>query len=81
MRFGANPMNLEEYTKDKLWLILIETVHANVMYPTHKSYIRDVLLQAKNDISANELVARLSMPLGEALVILQELASENKSSI
>ena len=69
-------MNLEEYTKEKLWLILVETVHANVMYPTHKSYIRDVLLPEKLDISANELAARLNMPLGEAIVVLQELALE-----
>ena len=72
-------MNLEECTKDKLWLILVETVHANVMYPTHKSYTRDVLLPAKPDLAAEELSSKLNLPVGEALVILYELTSESKS--
>ena len=73
-------MNLGECTKDKLWLILVETVHANVMYPTHKSYTREVILQAKTDIGADELAAKLNMPVGEAMVILYELTSENKGT-
>jgi hypothetical protein len=72
-------MNWEECTKDALWLILIETVHANVMYPTHKSYTRDVLLPAKPDLSAEELSSKLNLPVGEALVILYELIGESKS--
>jgi hypothetical protein len=71
-------MNLEEYTSDKLWLILVETVHANVMYPTHKSYTRDVILRANPDISAIELAGKLNMPIGEAMVILQELLADAK---
>jgi hypothetical protein len=71
-------MDFQELTKDKLWLILIETVHANVMYPTHKSYTRDVILRAKHDTSAEELAAKLNMPLGEALVILDELTAGTK---
>jgi hypothetical protein len=73
-------MNMEECTKDKLWLILVETVHANVMYPTHKAYTRDVILREKADISPQELSSKLNLPLGEALVILQELMPENKST-
>jgi hypothetical protein len=73
-------MSLEDYTKDKLWLILVETVHANVMYPTHKSYTRDVILPAKPDILAEELSSKLNLPVGEGLVILHELAGEAKSS-
>jgi hypothetical protein len=73
-------MNLEEYSKDKLWLMLVEVVHANVMYPTHKSYTRDVLLRSEPDISVDELAAKLNIPVGEAIVILQELAGENKGS-
>jgi hypothetical protein len=71
-------MNLEEYTKEKLWQLLVETVHASVMYPTHKAYIRDNILPQKADVTANELVERLGMPLGEALVILSELVEERK---
>ena len=69
----------EDYTKDKLWLILVETVHANVMYPTHKSYTRDVILQVKPNISAEELSSKLNLPVGEAMVILYELTGEVKS--
>lgn len=73
-------MNLEKYTKEKLWLILIETVRASVMYPTHKAYIRDVLLREKPDVTADEVSLRLNMTLGEALVILNELKPETNST-
>ena len=73
-------MSLEEYLKEKLWPILVETVHAAVMYPSHKAYMRDTILPDKPDITASELANRLNMPLGEALVILYELADERKSS-
>ncbi len=66
-------MNLEELTKERIWQLLVETVHASVMYPTHKSYTRDSILPLNTDISATELAERLGMPLGEALVILSEL--------
>jgi hypothetical protein len=73
-------MSMEEYMKEKLWPILVETVHASVMYPTHKAYTRETILQEKPDITASELANRLNMSLGEALVILHELAEERKSS-
>ena len=72
-------MNFEEYTKDKLWLILVETVHANVMYPTHKAYTRDTLLRENPDISPADLATKLELPMGEALVILYELTEERKT--
>ncbi len=73
-------MNLEEYSKEKLWLILVETVHAAVMYPSHKAYTREEILRTKPDITPPELANRLNTPLGEALVILHELAEERKSA-
>jgi predicted nuclease of restriction endonuclease-like RecB superfamily len=73
-------MSLEEYMKEKLWTILVETVHASVMYPTHKAYTREKILQEKPDITASELANRLNLSLGEALVILHELEEERKSS-
>jgi len=69
-------MNFEEYAKEKLWSVLTETVHALVMYPNHKSYTRETVLNEKPEITPAELAARLKMPLGEALVILYELAEE-----
>lgn len=71
-------MSFEEYAKEKLWPILVETVHAIVMYPHHKAYIRDVLLHENPDITPSELAARLGIPLGEALVILYELKNERR---
>ena len=73
-------MSLEDYMKEKLWSILVETVHVSVMYPSHKAYTRDEILTKKPDITALELANRLDMPLGEALVILHELKEERKSS-
>ena len=71
-------MNLEEFTKEKLWLILVDTVHKTVMYPSHKAYIRDVILRDEPDVTPTELATRLNMPLGEALVILDELSEARK---
>ncbi len=73
-------MNGEEYMKEKLWPILVETVRALVMYPSHKAYTRETILREKPDMTAIELANRLSMSLGEALVILHELKEEIKSS-
>ncbi|MEM2676851.1 MAG: hypothetical protein QXJ77_02980 [Candidatus Bathyarchaeia archaeon] len=74
-------MSLEEYVKEKLWPILVETVHAMVMYPHHKAYTRNVLLHEKPDITPQELASRLGIPLGEALVILYELKNEAKPKV
>jgi hypothetical protein len=71
-------MNFEGYTREKLWPILVETVHALVMYPHHKAFTRDTILPEKPETLPAELAARLNMSLGEALVILYELASERK---
>jgi len=71
-------MSVQEHTKQTLWPILIETVHALIMYPNHKAYTRDVILPEKPEITATELATRLRMPLGEAIVILYELSEERK---
>jgi len=71
-------MSFEEYVKERLWPILIETVHALIMYPHHKAYTRNIILQEKPETTPSELAAKLKIPLGEALVILYELAEERK---
>jgi hypothetical protein len=73
-------MSLDEYMKEKLWPILVETVHAAVMYPSHKAYTREEILREKPDTTPAELANRMNMPVGEALVILYELAEERKSA-
>jgi len=72
-------MSVEEFLNEKLWPILVETVHALVMFPKHKAYVREAILPEKPETAANELAARLGMPLGEALVILHELIQERKT--
>jgi len=72
-------MSLEEYVKEKLWPVLVETVHAMVMYPHHKAYVRDVVLHEKPNITPQELASRLGIPLGEALVILYELKKRGET--
>jgi hypothetical protein len=72
-------MSLEEYTREKLWPILAETVHAMVMYPSHKAYTRETILQEKPETTPSELASRLNIPLGEAIVILYELAEERRT--
>jgi len=66
-------MSLEEYVSNPLWPLLVETVHAIVMYPHHKAYVRDVILQEQPDVTPQELAIKLGIPLGEALVIIYEL--------
>ncbi len=73
-------MNIDDYSKEKLWQLLIDTAHASVMYNTHKAYTREKVLPEKGDIAPDELATRLNMPFGEALVILGELADERKVS-
>ncbi len=69
-------MSFEEYSREKLWPILVEAVHALVLYPNHKAYTRDVILPEKPETTPAELAVRLNLPLGEALVILYELTAE-----
>jgi hypothetical protein len=49
------------------------------MYPSHKAYTREAILRDRPDITPAELANRLNMSVGEALVILYELAEERKS--
>ena len=72
-------MDLEEWTKEKLWNLLVETVHTSVMYPSRKAYIRDNVIREKPEVTSSELAVRFNMSLGEAIVILEELKAETKS--
>jgi hypothetical protein len=73
-------MGFEEYVGNPLWPLLIETVHAMVMYPHHKAYTRDIVLHEQPDVTAGDLAAKLGIPLGEALVILYELLKQKSGS-
>lgn len=69
-------VSLEEYAKERLWPVLVETVRTMPMYFHHKAYTREVILQEKPSIKPNELAVRLKISLGEALVILYELKNQ-----
>jgi len=69
-------MSIEEHEKNPLWKILVDTVHMTIMYPHHKAYVRDVILQRTPEITPQDLAVQLGISLGEALVILYELRRE-----
>ncbi len=56
-------MSWQEYMNNPLWSILVETVHAMVMYPHHKAYTRDVALHEQPDIKPTDLAAKVGIPL------------------
>jgi len=69
-------LDLTDYSKENLWQMLVEVVHASVMYPSHKAYTRDTIVVEVPDITPMELAQRLSIPIGEAIVLLVELADK-----
>ncbi len=69
-------MSLEELVANPIWPILVETVHAMIMYPHHKAYIRDVVLHEQTDVTEHELAPKMGIPHGEALIILYELRKQ-----
>ncbi len=70
-------MSLEEYVTNPLWAVLVETVHAMVMYPHHKAYTRDTILHEQPNITPQDLAAKMGIPVGESFVILYELREES----
>ena len=67
-----------ELEKSPLWGVLVETVHSLPLYKSHKAYIKEIVLPEKSDASPEEISERLGMPLGEAMVILDELGGEKQ---
>lgn len=62
-----------------LWKILAETVRALPMYKHHKRYVERSILPEKPQISAKEMSLLMGMPLGEAIIILEELRPTSKT--
>lgn len=73
-------MNPEDFGNNPLWPILVETVHAMVMYPHHKAYTRDIILHEQPEVNPGDLASKLNITLGEALVILYELKNQKTES-
>jgi len=78
-------MNLEDdpedYVKNPLWSVLVETVHAMSMYPYHKAYVSESVLPEEPEITPRELSVRMGITFGEALVILHEVREERTKSV
>jgi RNAse (barnase) inhibitor barstar len=68
------------YDAAALWEILVDTVHALPMYKHHKHYAEKSVLPEKSRISAKEMALLMGMPLGEAIVILEELRPSSKGT-
>jgi hypothetical protein len=66
--------------KGELWQLLVEIVHSLPMYKYHKRYVQDVMLKDRPDISAKELAVQVNIPLGEAIVLLDEFRGTKSST-
>jgi hypothetical protein len=66
------------YDAAALWQILVETAQALPMYKHHKRYVEKSMLPEKPRISAKEMSLVMGIPLGEAIVILEELRPSSK---
>jgi len=73
-------MSWEQYANDPLWQILVDTVHTIAMFPHHKAYVRDVVLAAQPQITAEDLALKLNISLGESLIILYEAQKSKTGS-
>ena len=67
------------YDAPTLWQILSETAHALPMYKFHKRYVERSILAEKPQISPKEMALLMGIPLGEAIMILEELKPAPKS--
>ena len=64
--------------RNALWGVLVEVVHSLPLYRSHRNYVKEVIMPITPSIKPEELSERLGMPLGEAIVILEELGRESK---
>jgi len=69
------------YDAAALWAILTETVQALPMYKFHKRYVERSILPEKPQISAKEMALLMGIPLGEAVIILEELRPTPKGQV
>jgi hypothetical protein len=67
--------------KDELWKLLIEAVHALPMYRSHKRYVEDYIIKETPQITPQELSVQLNIPMGEAIVLLDEINSSKQDQL
>lgn len=66
-------VDLSEFRTNPLWPILVETTKASPLYSGLVGYIHDQIIPSNPDISPRELASKLSISIGEALVILDAI--------
>ena len=63
-------IDLSDFKAHPLWSILVETARRSPLYPGLAGYIRDQILPSNPEIKPRELASKLSISVGEAMVIL-----------
>ncbi len=69
-------IDLSEFKTSPLWPILVETTMGSPLYPGLVGYIHDQIIPKNPEISPKELASKLSISIGEALVILDAIRCE-----
>ena len=62
-----------EFKTHPLWNILVETARRSPLYPGLSGYCKSKILPDYPNISVKELARKLSISIGEALVLLHDL--------
>jgi hypothetical protein len=70
-------INITDFKTHPLWDLLVETAQKNPRYANLAGHTREHILSQQPDISPKELAARLSITLGESIVILDDVKSES----
>ncbi|NHI82999.1 MAG: hypothetical protein EAX81_01660 [Candidatus Thorarchaeota archaeon] len=73
-------IDLGDFKTHPLWDILTETAQRNPMYAGLLGYTRDHVIAKNPKVTPKELASKLSISLGESLVILDEVTKDNGSS-
>jgi len=68
-------INITDFKTHPLWDILVETARMNPRYANLAGHTREFILSKQPDISPKELAAKLSITLGESIVILDDVKS------
>ena len=71
----------QDFVNNPLWAVLVEAVKTLPLYKNHKAYTRDKILLDSPNLTHEELAVRLTIPLGEALVIMSELLNEKEKTL
>jgi hypothetical protein len=61
-----------EFKTHPLWKILVETAQRSPLYPGLSGYFKNNILPQQPNISVKELASKLSISIGEALVLLHD---------